>query len=183
MNEEVDDRPISVRLGEVVPPEDPEDWTRPLTWVAALGMLAAPIVAFAWFATTPPGDATHPHLGTWLVAAVMVAGAVATGLTQRGPWRSATATIGAALFAAVATVAVGFSFTPEPPGIDPPAIAILHAGPASVAGVFGSVAAAPVIGITSRHRDRVRLGLAALVLGIGAGALVVGLVMPPVRPF
>ena len=33
--------PVSVRLGEVVPPEDPEDWTRPLTWVAALGMLAA----------------------------------------------------------------------------------------------------------------------------------------------
>ena len=41
--------PISVRLGEVVPPEDPEDWTRPLTWVAAFGMLAGPLIALAWF--------------------------------------------------------------------------------------------------------------------------------------
>ena len=39
--------PVSVRLGEVVPPEDPEDWTRPLTWVAAGGMLVGPIVALA----------------------------------------------------------------------------------------------------------------------------------------
>ena len=39
--------PVSVRLGAVVPPEDPEDWTRPLTWVAALGMLAGPILALA----------------------------------------------------------------------------------------------------------------------------------------
>ena len=46
--------PVSVRLGEVVPPEDPEDWTRPLTWVVALGMLAGPAVAFAWFALAPP---------------------------------------------------------------------------------------------------------------------------------
>jgi cysteinyl-tRNA synthetase len=31
--------PVSVQLGNVVPPEDPEDWTRPLTWAAAAGML------------------------------------------------------------------------------------------------------------------------------------------------
>ena len=45
--EDDDDVPVSVRLGTVVPPEDPEDWTRPLTWVAAVGMLAAPAVAAA----------------------------------------------------------------------------------------------------------------------------------------
>ena len=51
--------PVSVRLGEVVPPDDPEDWTRPLTWVAAIGMLAAPAVALAWYAVAPPDDSTR----------------------------------------------------------------------------------------------------------------------------
>ena len=49
--------PVSVRLGAVVPPEDPEDWTRPLTWVAALGMLAGPIVTFGWFLFARPTSA------------------------------------------------------------------------------------------------------------------------------
>ena len=65
--------PVSVRLGAVVPPEDPEDWTRPLTWVAALGMLAAPIVAVAWFVIAPPtGRARRP--GDHLVAAALAGG-------------------------------------------------------------------------------------------------------------
>ena len=63
--------PVSVRLGAVVPPEDPEDWTRPLTWVAALGMLAGPITALAWFVIAPPGE-SHPALpATYVVAALM----------------------------------------------------------------------------------------------------------------
>ena len=55
---EADDElvPVSVRLGNVVPPEDPEDWTQPLTWVAAAGMLAAPLVALLWFWLFPPAD-------------------------------------------------------------------------------------------------------------------------------
>ena len=59
--------PVSVRLGEVVPPEDPEDWTRPLTWVAAFGMLAGPIVALAWFLVAPPEDAAarSPRPTSW----------------------------------------------------------------------------------------------------------------------
>jgi hypothetical protein len=43
-----DSVPISVRLGTVVPPEDPEDWTRPLTWMAApggIGRAVAVVVA------------------------------------------------------------------------------------------------------------------------------------------
>ena len=45
---EEEEVPVSVRLGGVVPPEDPEDWSRPLTWVAAIGMLAGPLAAVAW---------------------------------------------------------------------------------------------------------------------------------------
>ena len=62
--------PVSVRLGAVVPPEDPEDWTRPLTWVAALGMLAGPIVAFGWFAFAGPTSAEAVP-ATFLVAAAI----------------------------------------------------------------------------------------------------------------
>ena len=51
-----DNTPASVRLGEVVPPEDPEDWGRPLTWVVAAGMLVAPAVGAAWFATAGPTE-------------------------------------------------------------------------------------------------------------------------------
>ena len=60
--------PVSVRLGAVVPPEDPEDWTRPLTWVAATGMLAAPAVALAWYLVGAPRDSTQLSPGTWTVA-------------------------------------------------------------------------------------------------------------------
>jgi hypothetical protein len=102
-----DDVPVSVRLGEVVPPEDPEDWSRPLTWVAAAGMLAAPLVAAAWLWLTPPAAADSPTPLTFAVAALLAAGAVVTGLTQRGAARALTATLGAALFAALAVVVVG----------------------------------------------------------------------------
>ncbi|HEX6129281.1 MAG TPA: hypothetical protein VF071_09700, partial [Candidatus Limnocylindria bacterium] len=58
--------PVSVRLGEVVPPEDPEDWTKPLTWVAAAGMLLGPLVALGWFVAARPGG-SDPEPGTWLL--------------------------------------------------------------------------------------------------------------------
>ena len=76
--------PVSVRLGTVVPPEDPEDWTQPLTWVAAAGMLAAPLVALLWFWLSPPaiGDADSP--GTFLVAAAVALGGVADGRHAAG---------------------------------------------------------------------------------------------------
>ena len=65
--------PVSVRLGNVVPPEDPEDWTQPLTWVAAAGMLAAPTsdLAVVLAGATRVGDADARHLpgsghsGSW----------------------------------------------------------------------------------------------------------------------
>ena len=82
---EADDElvPVSVRLGNVVPPEDPEDWTQPLTWIAAAGMLAAPLVALLWFWLFPLADtsayATMP--GTIILAATVAAGGVLTGAT------------------------------------------------------------------------------------------------------
>ena len=78
--------PISVRLGEVVPPEDPEDWTRPLTWVAAFGMLAGPLIALAWFVIAPPSAANAALPATYLVAAlvVIILGVVMAGERQVG---------------------------------------------------------------------------------------------------
>ena len=73
--------PVSVRLGEVVPPEDPEDWTKPLTWVAAAGMLLGPIVALAWFALAPPSSPGPVQPGSVLLAAAIAAGATLTGAT------------------------------------------------------------------------------------------------------
>lgn len=142
-------------------------------------MLAAPLSALIWFLAAPPDDAARSYAATWLLAAVLVAGAVATGLTQRGHWRAGAGTLGAALFAAVATVALGFTFSPEPAGIDPPAIALTHAATASMAGVIGAAAAAPVVGVTSGHRSRIRIGLAAAGLGAATAVLMVELLMPP----
>lgn len=171
----VDDRPVSVRLGQVVPPEDPEDWRRPLTWVAAAGMLAAPFAAFAWFAAAPPERVAPAELGTWLLAALLSAGGVMTGATQRGRWRAFAGTVGAALFAAVATVAVAASVGARAPdGISP---ALSHAVAAGIAGVVGTIAVAPLMAIFARHASRVRLTAVPLALGSVVAILVVALVM------
>src|SRR5206468_8194443 len=99
--------PISVRLGAVVPPEDPEDWTRPLTWVAAIGMLAAPALALAWFILAAPTDARTASPGTYAVAIVLAAGAAVAGATQLGRLRALTGTLGAGLLAALVVVIAG----------------------------------------------------------------------------
>jgi predicted membrane-bound dolichyl-phosphate-mannose-protein mannosyltransferase len=101
------DVPISVQLGEVVPPEDPEDWGQPLTWVVAAGMLVAPLAAVAWFIVAAPTDPASAVTGTSLLAGVVAAGAAVTGATQRGVRRAAFATIGAGLFAALGVVVAG----------------------------------------------------------------------------
>ena len=64
--------PLSVQLGEVVPPEDPEDWRKPLTWIVAVGMLAAPLWAAVWFVLAPPSDPYAVPAGV-MALAVMVA--------------------------------------------------------------------------------------------------------------
>lgn len=163
--------PISVRLGTVVPPEDPEDWTKPLTWLAAAGMLVAPLLALLWFWLLPPASA-GPNAGTWLLSSAVVVGGVLTGTTQRGTGRAAAATLGAALFATLGVVVVGSltagagwqlaTSSPRP----------AHAFLGSLAGLAGIVAAAPLIGIFASRPRRGALTVAAAAIGMAVAALV-----------
>lgn len=169
--------PISVRLGEVVPPEDPEDWTRPLTWVAALGMLAGPIIALAWFVAAPPADATGPLPATYLVAVALTAGAAATGSTQVGAARAATATLGAGLFAALVIIILGVVMAGERQvGTASPGLA--HAFVASAAGAVGAAFGAIAAAVGARLRSRPVRFLAALLAGAASAIGVVGVLLP-----
>ena len=169
--------PISVRLGEVVPPEDPEDWTRPLTWVAALGMLAGPIITLAWFMTAPPAAANLPLPATYLVALALTAGSAATGSTQVGAARAATATLGAALFAALVVIILGVVMAGERQvGSATPSLA--HAFVASVAGLSGAAFGAGVAAVVARLRSRLVRFLPALAAGAAVAFAVIGLLLP-----
>ena len=163
--------PVSVRLGAVVPPEDPEDWTRPLTWVAAAGMLAGPIVTLAWFLAAPPTSPAAVPL-THLVAASLAAGAAATGATQQGVARAWTATLGAGLFGALGVIVLGVVLAGERQvGAASPTLA--HAFMAAAGGVIGAAAAAGMAAVAARARSRaVRFAPALLVGIVGAAAVV-----------
>jgi FtsH-binding integral membrane protein len=166
--------PVSVRLGTVVPPEDPEDWTRPLTWVAATGMLLGPLVALAWFLVAPPTEAADPVPGTWIVAAALVAGAVLTGETQRRPgWRFA-GTLGCGLFGALLTVlfaTILFHRT----GLLADAPGLVHAFVASTAGTAGALAASTLMPALAGMPSRLRRAGAPAAIGIAVAALCVQL--------
>lgn len=164
--------PISVRLGAVVPPEDPEDWTRPLTWVAALGMLAAPIVALAWFAAAPPLDGARAVPLTVIVAVTLAAGAAATGATQLGVAWAWTATMAAGLFGALVVVMFGVAMAGERQ-LESASPTLAHAFTASVAGLAGAAAASVVAAVVARLESRlVRFG-AAVAAGAAAAVLIV----------
>lgn len=168
--------PISVRLGEVVPPEDPEDWTRPLTWVAALGMLAGPIMALAWFVAAPPAGANGALPATYLVAIFLAAGAAATGATQLGVARAWTATLGAGLFGALLVIVLEVVSAGERQvGIASPTLG--HAFAAAVGGLAGASAAAAVAAIAARLRSRIVRFAPALLVGVIAAVAVVGVLM------
>jgi hypothetical protein len=163
--------PVSVRLGPVVPPEDPEDWTRPLTWVAAAGMLAAPAVTLGWFTLAAPADSTHPVTGTWAVALVLVGGAAAAGGTQLGRLRAFTGTLVAALLAALLVVAAGaVSAGERQVGSASPTLA--HAVAAALAGVAGASPAAALGAFMAGAWSRLVRGLAAAALGAAVTAAV-----------
>jgi hypothetical protein len=165
--------PVSVRLGTVVPPEDPEDWTRPLTWVAAIGMLAAPALALAWYAIAAPLDSTRPLPGTWVVAVALVIGAAAAGGTQIGRLRAVTGTLGAALLGALLVVAAGAVSAGERQlGSASPTLA--HAVAAALAGLSGALPAAALGGLTAGSLSRVQRGAVAGALGL----LVTAVVLP-----
>jgi hypothetical protein len=170
-----DDVPISVRLGTVVPPEDPEDWTQPLTWVAALGMLVAPITALAWFWLARPATDT-PSGMTWILAAVLVAGASLTGATQIGRARAFAGTLGAALFATLATVIVGVVLAGERQvGSASPTLAQAFLG--GMSGLAGAAAAAVLAPAFARQRSRVVRFLPPALIGSIVALLIIGLLL------
>jgi MFS family permease len=162
--------PVSVQLGQVVAPDDPEDWTRLLTWAAAVGMLGAPFVALVWFWLAAPGGTKTPAPGTWLVAVALAAGASLAGATQQGAPRAFSGTLAAALFAALGTVAVGLMIAGERQvGVASPTLG--HAVAASVAGVAGAVPAGLLaLRLAGWRSRRTRILLPA---AIGAGVAVV----------
>lgn len=171
--------PVSVRLGAVVPPEDPEDWTRPLTWVAALGMLAAPIAALAWFLLSPPLQSEEALPATYLVAALLAAGAAATGATQQGIARAATATLGSALFASLVVVIVGVVLAGERQVLAAsPTLA--HGLAAGIGGSAGAAAGSVVAALVARVHARPIRFLLVLVAGVAVAILVVGALLPEV---
>lgn len=166
--------PISVRLGAVVPPEDPEDWRRPLTWVAAAGMLAGPAFAFLWFWLLPPLRSDGPIAGTFLLAAALVAGAVLTGSTQIGPARSFAGTLGGALFGAVLTVAVGAALAGERQA-DVASPTLVHGFVGGMAGLVGALVASTLMPTFSRISARARRGFVPGAIGVAIAAIVVRL--------
>lgn len=166
--------PVSVRLGQVVPPDDPEDWTQPLTWAAAAGMLAPPMLALAWFWLAAPSSSTEPGLGTWALAAVLVSGAVLSGATQLGALRAFAGTLAAALFAALGTVAVGLLTAGERQvGSLSPTLA--HALAGALSGLAGAVAAAPLAARLASAGSRTPRILGPAAVGVGVSLLVVPL--------
>jgi hypothetical protein len=182
--------PVRVRLGNAVPPEDPEDWTRPLTWVAAIGMLAAPAVALAWYATAAPTESVRPSPGTYAVAIALVVGAAAAGGTQMGRARATAGTVAAGLLGALLIVMVGaltagevVRFCDCKPGVVLPASPILaHAAAGALAGLAGCLAAALAEGLVAGRLSRLQRGVLAAVVG----ALVTAIVLPnlfPVAPY
>jgi hypothetical protein len=176
MSEGEDLVPVSVRLGEVVPPEDPEDWTRPLTWVAAIGMLAGPITALAWFLAAPPEGPERALPATYAVAALLAVGASAVGATQLGSARAWTATLGAALFGCLVTIILGVVLAGERQ-VEVASPTLAHAFTAGVAGLGGATAAAMVAAVMARRGSRFFRFLPAAAVAVVTAAGVVALLM------
>jgi hypothetical protein len=163
--------PVSVRLGAVVPPEDPEDWTRPLTWVAAIGMLAAPALALAWFTVAAPSGSETASPGTYVVAIVLAAGAAIAGATQLGRVRAFTGTLGAGLLAALLLVITGAATAGERQvGAASPTLG--HAVAGSVAGLAGVIPAAVAGWLAAGSVSRLWRGALTAALGVVVAALV-----------
>ena len=169
--------PVSVRLGTVVPPADPEDWRRPLTWVAALGMLLAPALALVWSVIAPPMQAARATPGAWLIAGALVVGGVITGATQLRPMWAAAATLGSALFGALLVVLYAVAVSPEVrAGTLTPHLVTALKG--STAGLVGALVAATLMPAFTRMRSRIRRGLAPAAIGVAVSAIVVRLLLP-----
>ena len=177
--------PVSVRLGAVVPPEDPEDWTRPLTWVAAIGMLAAPTILIGWYLLAAPTDTVRALPGTYAVAITLVVGAATAGGTQLGRARAVAGTLAAGLLGALLIVMVGAvagevvtSCDCKPGIVLPLSPTLVHAAAGALAGLAGCLPAALAEGLAAGSLSRLRRGVLAAVLG----ALVTTIVLPNLFP-
>lgn len=168
--------PVSVRLGEVVPPEDPEDWTRPLTWVAALGMLAGPLAVLGWFLVSAPASADGPHLMTHVAAAALAGGAAVTGATQQGVARAWTATLGTGLFGALVVVILGVVTAGERQ-VATASPTLAHAFAAALAGLAGTVAASALAAPLAPRAPRWIRFAAPVLAGASVAIATLGLVM------
>ena len=169
--------PISVRLGEAVPPEDPEDWTRPLTWVAALGMLAGPIVTIIWFVSAPPSQSQEALPATYLVAASLAAGAATTGATQLGVARASTATLGAGLFGALVIIMLGVVMAGERQ-LEVASPTLAHAVAAAIGGGAGTLGASVMAAVIAPLWARpVRL-LSGVLAGVALALLAIATLLP-----
>lgn len=174
--------PVSVRLGTAVPPEDPEDWTRPLTWVAALGILGAPAILVAWYFLAAPTGSASPLAGTYAVALALVVGAAAAGGTQLGRARAVAGTLAAGLLGALLIVMVGavaavdvpFMCDCKPGVVIPASPTLTHAAAGALAGLAGCLPAALAQGLMARSLPRLWRGAMAAALG----AIVTALVLP-----
>jgi MFS family permease len=184
--------PVSVRLGQVVPPEDPEDWTRPLTWMAAAGLLAAPAVALIWFAIAPPYMPPDivlsgvrwiepASLGTLLLGCSIAVGAILAGATQQGPLRAFAGTVAAALFAAVVTVGIGAAMADvrSPNGMSP---TLMHSLTAATAGVIGAGVASPLAAAFASASHRWLRVVGPGLIGAALALVLVSLMMPGAMP-
>ncbi|MDQ2941996.1 MAG: hypothetical protein M3R05_07390 [Chloroflexota bacterium] len=166
-----DQVPVSVRLGTVVPPEDPEDWSRPLTWVAAVGMLAGPLAAVVWLEFARPTGSGSLVPGAVTIAVALVAGAVVTGSTQISRSWAFAGTLGAGLFGALLTVLAGTVLAGERQfGVASPTLALSFL--AAVAGTAGALTAALIaFGLADAARGW-RRWLPSGALGIAAAVIV-----------
>ncbi len=107
----------------------------------------------------------------------LASGAAATGATQLGALRAATATLGAGLFAALATIVLGVVMSDgRQVGAASPSLA--HAFAASLAGLSGAAVAAVVAAFVARLRSRLARFLPALVAGAVTATVVLMLVFP-----
>jgi hypothetical protein len=163
--------PVSVRLGNVVPPEDPEDWTRPLTLAAAAGMLLGPLAALAWFTLWAP-DRLSVLPGSFVIAGATGAGAALTGSTQQGMLRAVTATVAAALFAALVVVIAGALTSPARQAVEAaPTLGQAFGG--AISGFGGAIASAGLAGGLAHLHSRATRALAPAAVAIAVAILLV----------
>ena len=175
---EVPARPPSVELGTVIPPEDPEDWRRPLTWQIAAGMLAAPLAGLVWFAGWPPTSTVTPGISTYAVAAILAAGAALVGSTQRGALRTLLATIGTGLFGALGLVLVASLVGGEARSVEAAAPGIVHGLAAAVAGLGGALAAASLGALLAGRATPVRRFASPALAGAITAVIFVRVLLP-----